>query len=171
MSLSTTLFFPDRTITLHWQGGTPADLSPDIPLTQASAVAFTSEGNIVLIANEAGKWTLPGGTVEQGETIAETLRRELWEEACAEVTEEVYLGAVLVEDPANPAGLPRYYQTRFWARVVLRPFIPQFETVGRCEVIPSTFVATINWQTKDFAQLLLTEALRQETNHPLGRAS
>ena len=52
------------------------------PVVGISAVAQTESGQILLIRrSDTGMWALPGGTVEWGETLQETLPRELWEEA------------------------------------------------------------------------------------------
>ncbi|MBQ9490546.1 MAG: NUDIX domain-containing protein [Lachnospiraceae bacterium] len=39
------------------------------------------EGLVLLVKNPKRGWELPGGTMEQGETIAEALKREIFEES------------------------------------------------------------------------------------------
>lgn len=56
------------------------------PVVGVVAVPQTKEGKVVLIRRrDTGKWALPGGTVEWGETLDHCLRRELREEAGVEV--------------------------------------------------------------------------------------
>ena len=56
------------------------------PVVGVVAVARTKEGKVVLIRRrDTGKWALPGGTVEWGETLSQCVRRELREEAGVEV--------------------------------------------------------------------------------------
>ncbi len=52
------------------------------PVVGVSVVACTEDARILLIRRgDTGKWALPGGTVEWGETLRHTARRELLEEA------------------------------------------------------------------------------------------
>ena len=62
-----------------------------------AGVCFTGHGEILLVSAADGQWGLPGGHPESGESWNVTLRREVLEEACATVREEVYLGAQRVE--------------------------------------------------------------------------
>jgi ADP-ribose pyrophosphatase YjhB (NUDIX family) len=102
--------------------------------TQALGICFTADSQIVLVTWNGTDWTLPGGTIEPGETLEETLTREVWEEACARVRACAYIGCQRVEhlDEDRPA----YYQTRFWARVELEPFEPAHEMTARKLVSP-----------------------------------
>src|SRR5512139_2617180 len=100
-------------------------------VTQASGVCFTGDGEIVLVAGAQRAWSLPGGHPEPGETLEQALTREVREEACAGICHAVYLGVQQVNDPQSADGLTRYYQARFWARVRLEPFTPQFERLYR----------------------------------------
>ncbi len=100
---------------------------------------------------------LPGGHPEAGETLEQTLFREVDEEACAVVEQAVYLGVQEVDD-----GVQSHYQTRFWARVRLEPFAPHFETSRRLIVAPSDFVSSLNWSTKEIATATLRAALDAE---------
>ena len=157
----------DRPLIVEWL---PAPFTPPRDLvTQASGVCFTSDGEIVLVAGAKRAWSLPGGHTEWGETLEETLAREVREEACAEICRCVYLGAQQVHDPQNPDGLTRYYQARFWARVRLEPFAPQFERLYRVCVAPSAFLTTLQWSTTRIAQALLEAALAAEAHY--GRAT
>lgn len=52
------------------------------PVVGLSVFATTDDGRVLLIRRaDSGKWALPGGTVEWGETLRSTMPRELWEEA------------------------------------------------------------------------------------------
>lgn len=56
------------------------------PVVGIVALARTRDGKVVLIRRrDTGKWALPGGTVEWGETLQSCVRRELHEEAGVEV--------------------------------------------------------------------------------------
>ena len=76
------------------------------PVTGLAVVASTDDGRIVLVRRgDTGTWALPGGTVEWGETLRSTLRRELLEEAGIETSE---LGR-LVGVYSRPDRDPRFH--------------------------------------------------------------
>src|SRR6266542_5529635 len=86
----------------------PPFLPPPAETTQALGICFTPESQIVLVTWNATDWTLPGGTTESGETLEQTLTREVWEEACARVRACAYIGCQRVEhlDDDRPAYYP-----------------------------------------------------------------
>ncbi len=147
-----------RNLQVTWRPS--AVMPPRYLIRQASGLCFTEYNQIVLVAGADDQWHLPGGKPEGDETIEQTLVREVREEACAVVLQTAYLGAQQVDDPHSPAGLHRYYQTRFWARVQLDPFIPHFETTRRLLIPSSALLATLNWKTKKIAQAMLDAALQ-----------
>jgi 8-oxo-dGTP pyrophosphatase MutT (NUDIX family) len=52
------------------------------PAIGADAAVFNAAGEILLIQRrDNGRWAMPGGLVEIGQTVAEAAVRELWEEA------------------------------------------------------------------------------------------
>src|SRR3954454_6451783 len=56
------------------------------PLAGIAAVARRSDGHILLVRrSDTGTWALPGGTLEWGELARDGLRRELQEEAGAQL--------------------------------------------------------------------------------------
>ncbi|MBA3945957.1 MAG: NUDIX domain-containing protein [Herpetosiphonaceae bacterium] len=160
MSISEQLTWDGRLITISWMDGPPTP--PSAFVTQASGVCFTPEGGVVLVAGADEEWSFPGGHPEPGETLAETLCREVREEACAIVTDLVYIGAQHVDDPLSPTGETSYYQARFWARVQLEPFMPQHETQYRRIVVPADVLPTLAWSTTKVAEALLHAALAVE---------
>lgn len=93
-------------------------------VTRVYVLCLTTEGQLLLVSQDGEFWTLPGGRPKPGETHADTLTREVWEEACARVSEYQYLGAQRVADPGEPEP---YYQFRYLARVSLDPFAPAHE--------------------------------------------
>jgi 8-oxo-dGTP diphosphatase len=73
------------------------------PVVGVAAAARTPDGRWLLIRRtDTGEWALPGGTLEWGETLRAAVRRELLEEAGADVIE---LGGVsgVYSDPARDA--------------------------------------------------------------------
>jgi 8-oxo-dGTP diphosphatase len=76
------------------------------PVVGIAVVARTRDGRTVLIRRgDTGTWALPGGTVEWGETLRQTLARELAEEAGVD---EVELGRV-VGIYGRPDRDPRFH--------------------------------------------------------------
>lgn len=149
-----------RPLTLTWH-----DSSCKPPLervTQASGFCFTEEHRVVLVSMDHQKWQLVGGHPEAGETCEATLVREAAEEACARVRHLVYLGCQEVNDPQNPSGMTSYYQVRFWARVSLDEFRPQYEIVERASVAISDVKQMLNWRTTGILDAMLTAAVEQE---------
>lgn len=57
------------------------DFSNLAPITQVQAICMIRDGRFVIYEDKNGKFGLPGGSVEPGENLEETLVRELYEEA------------------------------------------------------------------------------------------
>ena len=84
------------------------------PCFQVYGIIFNNTEEILLI-QEKGKWKIPGGTPEYGETTVETLKRELLEEADVKVTNIIPLGVQRIDYPNNPNKIEGdlYFQYRF----------------------------------------------------------
>lgn len=138
----------------------PPFLPPLEDTTQALGICFTGARQIVLVTFNGRDWSLPGGTIEPGETLQRTLAREVQEEACARVSSSRYIGCQRV-DELDGDGLS-YYQTRFWARVELDEFRAEHEMTARRLVSPEEFRAALFWGREATAALILERGLAIE---------
>lgn len=154
-----------REITVTWRGS--AFIPPRDLIRQASGICITDEGLIVLVTGDGESWSLPGGHPENDETIKDAVIREVREEACAMVTHLMYLGVSEVQDVGNPEGFPINYQARFWARVRLEEFKPEYETTGRKLVTPENMIPALNWYPAGIIEIILKLALECEQRYKL----
>jgi 8-oxo-dGTP diphosphatase len=73
------------------------------PIIAVGAVILDREGKILLVKRRnppnAGKWAVPGGKVELGETLEEAVIRETLEETSLEVKPTILLSVVEVVGP------------------------------------------------------------------------
>jgi ADP-ribose pyrophosphatase YjhB (NUDIX family) len=115
----------------------------------ANGLCVTEDRGVVLISNDGVLWGWPGGRPEGNETWEETLRREMYEEACATVLEARLLGfcrAVCTEGPEKGLVLVR----SLWrAEVALAAWKPEFEIRHR-RVVPVEQLATHLWMEEGF---------------------
>lgn len=73
------------------------------PVVGLCVVATCPDGRMVLVRRgDTGTWALPGGTVEWGETLSETLHRELREEAGVDLIENEGLVGVFSRPDRDP---------------------------------------------------------------------
>jgi ADP-ribose pyrophosphatase YjhB (NUDIX family) len=142
---------------------------PRAETTQALGICFTPDSRIVLVTWNDRDWTLPGGTVELGETLEQTLAREVREEACAEVLDCAYIGCQRVEHLDEDRA--PYYQTRFWAQVELEPFVATHEMTARRLVAPGEFLTSLYWGGASTAALILERGLRIQAEGGAPRAA
>src|SRR5712692_6993647 len=70
----------------------PGSKAPEGTPHGATAICLTADGGLVLIGNDGERWGLPGGRPEKEESWAQTLHREVLEEACAKVVQARLLG-------------------------------------------------------------------------------
>ena len=143
----------------------PAPFEPPRTLTiQSSGLCFTTHGMVTLVSDGKG-WVCPGGYPEDGETLEETLIREIAEEACARVIDYEYIGSIRTfELPPVPEGsLPLFYQARYWVRVENDEFNPTHEMTERIDVPSDHFVEILRWNAKQTAALMLANAVAVET--------
>src|SRR6266571_7662357 len=107
----------------------PPDPPPGTP--HGAAAVCLSGNRIVLVSSEGQQWGLPGGRPEQGERWADTLRREIAEEACAQVASARLLGftrGMCVRGPEEGLVLVR---SMWRAEVRLQRWEPRFEITHR----------------------------------------
>jgi ADP-ribose pyrophosphatase YjhB (NUDIX family) len=84
---------------------------PDYPRVGVGAVVF-DRGRVLLVRRagrpSTGKWSLPGGLVELGETSVEAVRRELMEECAADI-EVIDVAGVITRVVRDAQGRIRYH--------------------------------------------------------------
>ena len=114
---------------------------------QCYGICFDKKGKILIVENK-GKWSLPGGTPEKGETFEQTLLREVDEEADVDIVNIKPLGYNKVEE-LKKGKKSVFYQLRFIAKVskikkqTLDPATNnQF---GRKFINPQDFLSYTHW--------------------------
>jgi 8-oxo-dGTP pyrophosphatase MutT (NUDIX family) len=97
----------------------------------AGGLCITSGGDVVLITNDGERWDAPAGRPEPGETLEQTLVREVMEEACARVTAARLLGYSRGACIAGAEAGLVLIRSLWWAEVEVLDWTPRFETKGR----------------------------------------
>lgn len=99
---------------------------------------------MVLVSEDGLRWDFPAGRPEGAESWEETLRREMWEEACARVRSARLLGFTrgrCVRGEQEGEALVR----AFWlAEVLLEPWNPAFEIGHRLLVTPAELLTRLD---------------------------
>ena len=77
---------------------------PNRPLVAVGAVVFKEDKVLLVLRGKPpakNHWTIPGGSVELGETLGEAAEREIWEETglTIQAGEPVYTFDVIERDP------------------------------------------------------------------------
>ena len=139
--------YNDRDIFTIWR---PIDLEIK-PITQASGVCINNKGQILIIKAK-DEWHLPGGHPEKKESLEETLKREVLEEACVEIINCSLLGYSEIFFPENPNQKEgeHFFQVRFVAFISkilpLRPDPATGIIFERKFINPKDFTKYIRWQ-------------------------
>lgn len=113
-----------------------SQLPPQELVSTALAVAFAGERLLMTHLISRG-WDIPGGHIEPGESPAEAVRREVYEETGATLGQLYLLGyqhlRLLCPRPANYSyPYPDCYQAFYWAQIAsFDDFLPTAETRGR----------------------------------------
>jgi ADP-ribose pyrophosphatase YjhB (NUDIX family) len=123
--------------------------APRRPLTTVGALVVSPQGRLLLVRTEkwGGRWGVPGGKVEWGESLLEALRRELREETGLEVDDVRWA-------PVQEAVLhPQFHEEAHFVliNVVARS---QHERV------------TLNDEAQAFAWVTAEEAVGLDLNEP-----
>jgi len=122
-----------------------------VPVGQAhgaNAFCVTDDG-VVLISNDGERWGWPGGRPEGDESWEQTLRREVWEEACAVVGAARLLGFCRAVCLTGPEAGRELVRSVWRAEVELRPWEPRYEIAHR-RVVPATELQSHLWMEEGF---------------------
>jgi len=97
----------------------------------STGFCFTSEGQIVLVSKDSLAWEPPAGRPEAGETLRQTLDREVLEEASAQVEDAILLGYSRGTcTKGHEEGLV-IVRSLWWASVSILPHVPDYEMKHR----------------------------------------
>ena len=125
---------------------------PDYPRVGVGAVVL-HRGNVLLVRRggqpSSGKWSLPGGLVELGETTVEAVRREIKEE-CGIDIRVLGLAGVIDRVTRDAAGRVRYHY-------VLVDYLAETDTEA---VVAGTDAAECCWvEVERVGELDVTDGL------------
>lgn len=128
---------------------------PDRPVAGVGAI-IVHNGNILLVKRGSdpgkGKWSVPGGLVELGETVQDTVVREVKEECNLDI--EVH-GLIDVVDNLIPDEKGKW-QYHF---IILDYFA---EVKGECNPIAGSDIQTLKWVPLEEAKNMeLTQVFRE----------
>jgi ADP-ribose pyrophosphatase YjhB (NUDIX family) len=137
----------------------PPDAVPPGTPHGANAFCVTADGDVVLISPDGSRWGWPGGRPERGELWEDTLRREMLEEACAEVASARLLGFVRSRCVSGAEEGLVLVRSIWRADVSLRPWQPEFEIPFR-RVVPARDLALNLWM-EDGAEPIYSRAARE----------
>ena len=147
---------------------TKSDAPAPIALT-TSVHGLCFLGDKILMVNDRDNrwWNIPGGHVEEDESLEEALRRELQEEAAASLAIIKLIGYyhIHIEGP-EPPNLPGpypdgYMQVYFCTLLSLDPFTSDHETTAR-KLFSTTEARELDWvkNNAEMYDLGLEEAMR-----------
>ncbi len=103
----------------------------------AAAICLTESGELVLVSCDGKTWGLPGGRPEANESWEDTMRREVWEEACAKVHSAELLGFIHATcHSGHEKGLV-LVRSQWRAEGTLDDWNPEFEVSLR-RTVPAT---------------------------------
>ncbi len=121
-------------------------------ITQVYAVVFDENGDILIGRESEEKgWVICGGSPEEGETIEETLRRELIEELDVTVNNIHLLGAQEVEWKKSEKAKrsEKYYQIRMIADIdelLPQTIDPAHHIVWERKIVPASQITEyVSW--------------------------
>lgn len=129
---------PVRSNGQDWQvSWHPADDPPEGRAHGAAGICVTAADELVLISHDGEHWGFPAGRPEGTETVEETLRREMLEEACVTVIGSRLLGYSRSEC-VRGRELGLVLVRSYWrAEVRLAKWAPEFEIRHR-RVVPES---------------------------------
>jgi ADP-ribose pyrophosphatase YjhB (NUDIX family) len=107
----------------------PPDPPPGTP-HGAAAICVTG-GQVVLVSGDGQRWGLPGGRPQPQERWVDTLVREVWEEACAQVAASRLLGFTRGECLRGREQGLVLVRSLWRAQVRLERWQPRFEITYR----------------------------------------
>jgi ADP-ribose pyrophosphatase YjhB (NUDIX family) len=109
---------------LSWHASaTPPEGTPD----GSAGICVVPSGEVVVVSHGEASWIIPGGRPEGNESWEATLRREVFEEACAVVTDARLLGYTRGRCVEGPAKGPARVRSMWLARVTLEDWLPECE--------------------------------------------
>jgi len=131
---------------------------PTFPIPAVGAIAL-NEGHVLLIQRgkppAQGKWTLPGGVIEVGESPEEALIREIWEECQLEIR-PVRVAKIVSRIVRDDAGRVLYHYLIIDYLVECCDSRPYYELA----IAPTSDAADARWVRLDeLEQYQLTEGV------------
>jgi 8-oxo-dGTP diphosphatase len=127
------------------------------PVTAVIGISL-SNGNILAVENLRG-WDVPGGHIEDGESLEDALQRELMEECGAQLISAKPFAYLATDvDTTSPAYMLVYTVTV----ELLESYTPHHDVAARAELSPDEFLRAYGGGSKELMIDLINHLLEAE---------